>query len=185
MIKNQYFLNDYVPKKYDGAYNVLKEYKEIREKIWAFKDGNETSHDYFLDKVASKIEEIKLLNKDKEVVIIPVPASNSIKSSRRFVSFLSKVCTKTRIKNGYGFISSENHNAAHLGGARINTFKLNNASFITSNTIIVIFDDVFTSGSSFNTAASLFPNYDVYGLFLGKTIDSYQIVFYISEENEM
>lgn len=182
MIVKLDYLYEYVPKKCVGDHEILEKFKIIRENIWYFKDGKTEGQEYFIHDVISTIEKIKLSNKDKRVVIVPIPASNDSKTYTRFYNFLKKVCEKTGIVNGYEAIKSEAHEAAHLGGPRTHNFTRNTSFEILENDIIIIFDDVWTSGASFKKASDLSIFDEVYGLFLGKTIDRFNSSNYIDLE---
>ncbi|WP_306583867.1 hypothetical protein [Fusobacterium ulcerans] len=171
MILNSYYLNEYVPKYYVADHEILEKFKRIRENIWNFKDGGNEGQKYFIDDVVSIIQEIKSLNENERIIIIPIPASNTYSTYKRFYNFLGEVCNKTGIINGYGAIESEDHEPNHRGGPRTHNFSKNSSFQILENDIIIIFDDIRTSGRSFMKASDLFITNRVHGLFLGKTID--------------
>lgn len=180
MIKNKFFLSDYVPKRYDSDYDILEKFKRTREYIWSFKNGGQEGQNYFFDDVVSYINRIKKENSNKEIIIIPIPASNSSNTRIRFYNFLNKICEKTNIINGYNFVISPDHQAAHLGGTRTHSFLKNDVNQFSNDDIVIIFDDIYTTGNSFLEVSNLFTSNDIYGIFLGKTINGYDLINYIN-----
>lgn len=173
------FLFEYVPTTYTTNDRLKEEYLTIRHNIWDFKNGILRSHSIFSSDVIFEINRLKSQHSDKKIIIIPIPASTFRKTENRFFDFCNDICEKTKIVNGFNFIVSEPTPPAHLGGSRNDkVFSLNPNISIDSNSIIVLFDDIYTSGNSFRIASRLFSNSVIEGIFLGKTIDRYDIDFY-------
>lgn len=170
-----FYLYDYVPKTRYEHLNIKEFYRNARKKIWNFKDGDSSSHSFFSEDIINRINNLKTQYPNKEIIIIPIPASTIIKTNNRFKTFLEIICNETKITNGFNYIFNNSDSVAHLGGDRNKKFSLNSNVNINSKAIIILFDDIYTTGTAFEAASSLFSNSIIHGIFLGKTIDGYNI----------
>lgn len=163
-------LFDYVPTRIDKTFKVKESYIDIRQKIWDFKNGISSSHDFFLPKIRTILTNTINKRPNQEIIIIPIPASTFVKTFSRFNLFLFNLCNEFNIVNGFNYIISDDVISAHLGGNRVKNFKLNNSFTIKKDALIILLDDIYTTGTSYSSASSLFKENEVGGLFLGRTI---------------
>lgn len=164
-----YYLYDYYPlNRFPNLYGTDSNNRQL---VWRFKDGKNAAE------VASRISSA-LINKfgntalsNKTICIIP--ASTSSKTLNRFNFFCQKVSYNTGMQNGYGLLSnSSDREAIHNNNNR----AINHSSYILFGNVsgkdIVLFDDVITTGKSFeNVRATLIRKgaRSVTGVFLART----------------
>lgn len=173
-----FYLYDYVPKKYISDDSLKEKYINIRNNIWNFKNGYSSSHSIFSSDIIDRVNDLKEIYPNRELVFVPIPASNPIDTTNRFLNFCSHISTKCDIINGFNFVECDTSSPAHLGGNRSKNFYLNSSMSVADDSIIILFDDIVTSGRSSNSVANLFSNNIIEYIFLGKTIDRYDVDFY-------
>lgn len=175
-----YFYN-YVPQNIASSSTLRNEYSNQRQEIWSFKSGYNQSN--FLNKTLEYIEEIKKNNPNKDIIFIPIPASTDYNNNRRFKNFSNSVCSQAGIINGFGYLKNINdREARHISGICDTNSNLECINESFNDKIIIVFDDVITSGNSFNNACNLILRNNpstLLGLFLGKTIEYDEIGFYL------
>ena len=99
------------------------------------------------DLVSEKLQNTFNSSDLSDLCLICVPASTRAKNDSRFQSFVQKVCDKTRMTNGFNYITIQSdREAAHLGGTENAEYSYN--EYAIKGSYIVLFDDVVTSGHS-------------------------------------
>lgn len=168
----QYFFN-YIPTSITRSYSVKEEYISQRRRIWDFKDGRNQSS--IIEATSKQLEKVKKDNPDHEIVFITIPASTEEKNNIRFKNFSEQVSVKAGVTNGFGILKNiADREAAHISGTPTIQGNLECTGGSLEGKVIVIFDDLITSGSSFNNACTLLSIKSpakFTGLFLGKTIE--------------
>lgn len=167
-----YALHQYYPKNRFPDAEVDGDIRSVRHLTWNFKDGY--GSEFIATKIAQAIQAKRLVLSNACLVVIP--ASTVYKSSRRFLNFCSMLSTKLGIANGYAAITTTDHEQTkgHAGGNKIATFTFNPS--IYQGKTVYLFDDVCTSGTSFEQVAEKLRSTgasSVIGIFLAKTISSY------------
>lgn len=141
-----------------------------RSMVWDFKLGNyQTAHVLVVDFIRGHFSRREL----SDMVFCVIPASTVEKNDRRYRRFCDAVCADTGIENGFDFI--------HIMYDRENSRQekqkktTENLSFSdkVNGKVVLLFDDIYTRGTSFSQCAEALTRrgaVDVFGLFLGKTI---------------
>ena len=159
-----------------------------RYQTFEFKDGTNPEKFAKLLSVAMKEKFGDSVLKNKTLLI--VPASNKMKTERRFELFCAKLSTYTGVKNGYGFLSNNNIERlpVHQGGDRtkgITSFiKLNES---VNNKELIIIDDVRTSGKSSNDVFQLLKANgakSIIFIYFGKTVSSSTFTYQTSQTSD-
>lgn len=149
---------------HDYLYEYLKinapreadEYEwDIRNLIWAFKnDPNKQNRRYSyhaaLNEIVPKYER-KLRDTFgsllSEMTLVCLPASSSVKNSRRWQEFSRKVCSDLDMWNAYEYIHIEQEaTPKHLGGDGQAVLSFDRSFF--NGKYVILCDDIKTTGSS-------------------------------------
>lgn len=137
-----YFFYWYYPTRFT---DVTSTSDRARKLIWNFKEGLRSSE--VADLVSEKLQNTFNSSDLSDLCLICVPASTRAKNDSRFQSFVQKVCDKTRMTNGFNYITIQSdREAAHLGGTENAEYSYN--EYAIKGSYIVLFDDVVTSGHS-------------------------------------
>lgn len=167
-----YFIHDYFPSRYQ---DVDDEIKRVRKLVYDFKDGRNSSWVALIIADAIKIKMLQLNNS----CICIIPASTSYKTKNRYSEFCRDVASISGILNGYSFITNRVDREELKGkasGDKISTFEFH--SNLYHGKTVLLFDDVYTSGTSFKQVAEKLITTganDVIGIFLAKTISDKDI----------
>ena len=160
----------YILKYFPKRYNVNPTDDFNRNLIYNFKDGYNT--EYYLTLFVNFIKETQL--EQKNTVLLPIPASTSLKNEIRFSRILSEIAGKTIIENGFDYIKIINdREAQHLSNNKVinkKNYTINYSKIKNKN--IILIDDIITTGSGFSSLAKDLISHganNVQGLFLGKT----------------
>ena len=176
-VQDYYYMNDYFPKnKYDSVPNEVVEFRKF---IYNFKDGRlnnkESSRKVSLF-IKEKLENTRWLS--QETVFIPIPASTKDKTRIRLQEFSKLISMELGVKNGYNQIErfEDRERMRFLGHGinRLTGLKFHDDGLL--NRKVILFDDVYTSGASFNELKNELLKIGVKkvtGIFLAKTYDSY------------
>lgn len=172
----RYFaLDTYYPVRYKS---VPTEVKNIRSLIFNFKDGKGSA-----SKVANQIasafcNSFVALGESgwsKNLTIAVIPASTKLVNEKRYRKFCSDLSGNLKCINGYNAITIKQDRKALKGQASAN--KTSNLRFdhgIIKGRIILLIDDVITSGGSYIENRNILLNCgakEVIGIFLGRTFD--------------
>lgn len=133
--------------------NVTSEDEFARQFILSFKEGSLEDVSWAAQLVSFYLRTRKIYG--KKYTFVCVPASSQEKNDMRFSLFMSEVCRLTKMNNGYGFVNvSSSRKPVHEGGRRdLKNYTIDKS---ISGHKVVLFDDVFTTGSSWTKfAASL------------------------------
>lgn len=137
-----YFFYYYYPTRFT---NVTNTSEQARRLVWNFKDGIRSTEvaNLVIEKLQSTFDNSDL----SSLSIVCVPASTRISNISRYRLFVSAVCQATGMKNGLGYISiAKDKEPSHLGGTTPAEYAFNESEIRGS--LIVLFDDVVTTGSS-------------------------------------
>lgn len=167
-----YWLYDYYPK--SRYKKVNNEVYEIRRLIYDFKDGRLNSLGKI--KILKALEEVILSKIDiiEDMILTVIPASTKSKNQIRFYDFCQEVSSSYKIENGFNAINIDEDRQENKGRRVSN--KVFNLSFddkLLSNKIVLLVDDVTTTGESFIQVADELIKCgakNVIGFFLGKTV---------------
>lgn len=163
-----YYVYDYFPKNRYGN-DVDKEISDIRELVYDFKDGYNSSDVGNIISDCIQKEKINLRNS----CFVIIPASTPEKTEDRFSYFCQIVCESIKVKNSFDAITSVPR-AATKGtseGNKIKHFTFNNSFYKNKN--VILFDDIRTSGTSYIQVLTELMNTgarNVTGVFLAKTV---------------
>lgn len=165
-----YAIHDYYPIR--GIENdVDNNIRKIRSLVYRFKDGSITEiTDYLALLIAESVKkkDINIYN----ACLAIIPASTPEKTQKRFNRFCALTSSKLNIINGFEFIKGISHEQTK------GTTNKNILPFLTFNSEmykgrdILLFDDVYTTGSTFEQIANRLIETgakSVIGLFLAKT----------------
>ncbi len=172
-----YFIHDYYPTRFK---DVDDDIKRVRRLVYDFKDGRNSST--VGAKIANAISR-KNLHLDNTCICV-IPASTGYKTQNRYSEFCKVVAGATGIQNGFSYITNRvdrDEMKGQSGGDKISTFDFH--SHLYRGKTVVLFDDVYTSGTSFRQMAEKLIKTganNVIGIFLAKTYSDY--VHYVSPE---
>jgi predicted amidophosphoribosyltransferase len=166
-----YNFYNYKPVRFDAT----EDEKRVRELVWRFKDGNVIAQMF----VANYVSKVLKNRKDaKETVFVCIPASNSVKTERRYKQFSSMICDATGLVNGYRHIHVSGHKTAlhnvKRGQEREDDEVITVDKDFFQGKKVIIFDDIITKGVASNKFANILiaAGANVLGgLFLAKTIN--------------
>ncbi|MBO8161027.1 MAG: RecQ family ATP-dependent DNA helicase [Thermosipho sp. (in: Bacteria)] len=174
-----YILSKYYPLGEFPDEILEKDERLLRQIIYKFKDGEKEVIENFANIISRLLVKIK---EDPETVFCVIPASTKRATKLRFKKFSKIVSKNLLIKNGFSYIKNKkNRLPKHLSGnvedileyLEINSKKI-------KDKIIILFDDILTSGKSFLKIANTLKAYgakDVIGVFLAKTVEKEKIEF--------
>lgn len=161
----------------------------IRNLIWNFKanpnkpqSSFEISirHEQDMDEVIPLIKRViqrYFGDKTSKLTLVCIPSSKRIVTERRYKDFSAKLCSLTRMSNGYDYVNvSSEGEAKHLGGSSQAEYTVDNSYF--KNRFVILFDDVITSGRSMENFKYLLEQAGatvIAGLSIGKTKHEPQI----------
>ena len=106
---------EYNSKRFDRS----AEAEQVRNFIFAFKDGKKWATDYAADMVAKSFSQT-YGDKAGDFVLVCAPAANSKKYTKRFSRFASKVSQGAKVQNGndhlfiYGERTAKHNSANHV-----------------------------------------------------------------------
>lgn len=171
------FLYDYFPTRVDIQDDL--EALKHRQLVWDFKDGINTREtteilcEHFLNKRNFPLHFVK---NPEEWFICVIPASTKDKTEKRFKLFCEIFSELTGCKNGYELIMNfGDRDAIHLTNEREESNILDHlqCQSLYSTKNIILFDDNYTSGKTFDTIVDhmLLKNgaENIFGLFLSQT----------------
>lgn len=144
---------EYNSKRFDRSAKA----EQVRNFIFAFKDGKKWATDYAADMVAKSFSQT-YGDKAGDFVLVCAPAANSKKYTKRFSRFASKVSQGAKVQNGndhlfiYGERTAKHLNADHVSESFDYKVALDREYF--NGKKVIIFDDVITSGATANEFAS-------------------------------
>ena len=170
---------DYIPTKYATTSEEVSD----RDFIISFKNGN-----IFSTIKAAKLISNLLMNsytRLDNVVLAPVPASNSTDNYERYYEFCDMICKHTGMLNGFKHITVYGDRAKkHFCKYHMPSRKLKNV-ILDSNWFngkdVIIFDDIITEGSSYALMANAIEDCGANvwgGCFLGRTCRKKDLVGY-------
>lgn len=161
-----YYLHDYYPVKHFS--DVCRNIKNVRVRLYDFKDGRRTMMDDFkkfpLDETLEK----------SEYILVNIPASTKVKTQIRFRKFMTEYSSFLDIDNGYDVIDVTDHEEVK-GDTSINRlqyFEINKKRI--RNKRVILIDDVKTTGTTFRQVADelmMLGALEVIGCFYCQTID--------------
>jgi sulfatase modifying factor 1 len=158
-----------------SRYTAPEKFSEVRDKILAFKGGFGSTA--IASEFISKSYMLKQnLGELAEWTLAVIPASNQIKTECRFKAFANLLSLNLGFNNGFDLIRAEGDRAERkLQQDRDSVNILNHLNFPQSikGKKIILFDDVLTTGKSFELIAFKLMELgaeDVFGLFLSKTV---------------
>lgn len=170
MQKVHVFFFDYLPTKYKASTRDW----QIRNFIWAFKDGKCTVPTAKL--VAKKIRE-QFGTEAGNIVFACIPASSQLKNEIRYKEFSKEVSRLTGVANAYDHIKVEGERLAvhesKLGKHVNNVQTINFDTDFFKGKKVLVFDDVITRGYSYARFACHLEALGasvVGGLFLARTL---------------
>ena len=164
-----YAIHDYYPKSGIGN-DVDKEINTVRNFIYSFKNGHKADMEYAAKIIVESIKKEKIDLENTCLMIIP--ASKPENTNKRFQEFCSIVAKALKIENGFNYLSAVEHEETK-GSVDKNIVPyliLNSEQYKGKN--VLLFDDIITSGTSFEqVAAKLLETgaKSVTGIFLAKT----------------
>ncbi|SHH51841.1 RecQ family ATP-dependent DNA helicase [Thermosipho atlanticus] len=156
----------------------------LRQKIYKFKNGERETINSF----AKVISNLLSKNIDKDTVFCVIPASTKKSNKIRYKKFSKLVSRKLGINNGYKFLRIlKEKKPKHISGKEENILKYVkiNSKKIKNKTVI-LFDDIITTGNSFQKIADTLIAYgakDVIGVFLAQTIRNNEKVSSLTSYN--
>lgn len=171
MEKFMIFNSEYLPQRFIGTPAQEAE----RRFVWNFKDGKRNFTLMAAEHVATSLY-YQLCT--REVVFVCIPASTAEKTSRRYDLFSQLVCSRLQIENGFEHIS--------VSGQRLTIHEKKYGKKVESTQVIdidsaffdgkdvVIFDDIYTTGGSFQRFSEALEAVGarvIGGIFLAKTIN--------------
>lgn len=157
---------------YPVRFNVNEVELKARKLVYNFKDGIRPAQSVVAEMVSTFLNE--KFDSFENMVFMVIPASTAYKTQIRFQSFCQIVSRRVGIANGCGGITVEVDREELKGNCGAN--KIANLSFDLHFIVgkhIVLFDDVITSGKSFQQTAEKLLELgaeEVIGLFLAKTV---------------
>lgn len=164
------FLYSYKPMR---VTDVTKRDWDVRRLVWAFKEGR---YSEFCAKVVAKRLIDTYGEKVSRYVFACIPASSESRNEARYKRFACMVCQLTGCMNAY--------DAIKVSGQRLAIHEYKNAKRVANTQVIdfdkrfflgrevIVFDDIFTRGKSYERFASTINRLGasvVGGIFLGKT----------------
>lgn len=161
-----YYLHDYYPIKHFS--DVCQNIKNVRVRLYDFKDGRKTMIDDF--KKFPLDEEIE----NSEYILVNIPASTKVKTQLRFRKFMKEYSSFLGIENGYDVINVTDHEEVK-GDTSINRlqfFEIDEDRI--RNKRVILIDDVKTTGTTFRQVADELMRLgalEVLGCFYCQTID--------------
>lgn len=144
-----------------------------REKIWKFKDGNDSISEKLSFDISSAIYNLNPfdIRHENETLLVCVPASTKAKNQDRFKLPCSLISNYLMIDNGFNYIKiTEDRKAKHLGGNCASNLYFD--SRISNYKNVIILDDILTTGSSFISLSNEIKSLglkNIIGVFIGKT----------------
>ena len=162
------YIIEYLPKRYSAS----PEQDNARRMCWDFKKG--ILSDRVRDAFISKVRAIQN-DSGKRCMVCFIPASTKEKTILRFSRLSSALKTEGFDVEEHAVFNTSDREAEHINGKSDNptrTFGFNESKI--RERIIILIDDIFTRGRTFNqTAAKLkeMGAIDVIGLFLAKTVN--------------
>ena len=144
---------EYNSKRFDRSAKA----EQVRNFIFAFKDGKKWATDYAADMVAKSFSQT-YGDKAGDFVLVCAPAANSKKYTKRFSHFASKVSQEAKVQNGndhlfiHGERTAKHNSANHVSESFGYRVALDREYFKGKK--VIIFDDVITSGATAQEFAS-------------------------------
>lgn len=144
---------EYNSKRFDTS----AEAEQVRNFIFAFKDGKQWATDYAADMVVNSFVDT-YGDKASDFVLVCAPAANNKKYRKRFNRFAQMVSKGARVQNGNEHLAIYGERTAkHLSADRVcedfgYSVRLDRDYFKGKK--VIIFDDVITSGATANEFAS-------------------------------
>lgn len=144
---------EYNSKRFDTS----AEAEQVRNFIFAFKDGKQWATDYAADMVVNSFVDT-YGDKASDFVLVCAPAANNKKYCKRFNRFAQMVSKGAKVQNGNEHLSIYGERTAkHLTADRVcenfgYSVRLDRDYFKGKK--VIIFDDVITSGATANEFAS-------------------------------
>ena len=132
---------EYNSKRFDRSAKA----EQVRNFIFAFKDGKKWATDYAADMVAKSFSQT-YGDKAGDFVLVCAPAANSKKYTKRFSHFASKVSQEAKVQNGndhlfiYGERTAKHNSANHVSESFGYRVALDREYFKGKK--VIIFDDV-------------------------------------------
>lgn len=174
----------YYPKRY--KINLLD--KKIRDEIYDFKNG--ISFEKFLIEIRDWLVEEYGDYQLKNVIFLPIPASNKKMNQKRYKKFCEILCKDLKIENGYEYVSIKNNFPNHLKS----NIKDKKYEFILEEDKlrrrhVIVFDDILTSGKTFYSLAGNLELLNCkirLAIFLARTVkqDDYNEEYFIIYKNK-
>lgn len=158
----------YLPVRFDAN----SDEKMARRVVYNFKDG----HDNVCHEVANLVSRFIVEKYDRleDKVFMVIPASTKSKNENRFRNFTDNICTSTNMKNemsGISILFDRTESKGKVGVSKVKNLSFDAERFEGKH--VILFDDVITSGSSFEQVANILMKNgakQVTGLFLAKTV---------------
>jgi len=134
---------------------------KIRNLVWDFKfnpvnrnieDYDYTSKEIADDEIIANLRKLLfgIFDHDslKKITFVCLPASKKDVHERRYANFSKEVCDSLGMINGYKYVKilQDASGAKHLGGEGIQKLEIDNKFF--KNSIVILFDDIITTGKS-------------------------------------
>ena len=124
--------------------NLLKVLDYYNEQIFKFKDGDRP--DFF----ASIFINCFGKNFFSDKILIPITASTSVKTEKRYREFINYICIFCGAINGMDIFKTENRESKHKGNKTKISFLNSEKKEQISNKKIILIDDIFTRGIQSN-----------------------------------
>ena len=165
-------LRKYYPFGTYSASVISKGENDFRKQILDFKNGLQfKEEDKILNELYSLLSYAPVSN-TSNYILIPIPASTMGKTLIRYSRFMPKLANQLKIKLEMDAITTIDHEP-NKGSShnRIKDFTFNPNKYRSRG--VVLFDDIITSGKTFEQTAQRLLNdgvSNVIGLFLGRTV---------------
>jgi ATP-dependent DNA helicase RecQ len=164
-----FYFMPYYPKRYDVPPTEVG----YRKLVWEFKDGNPDIALGVAQDVNRHITRILPRLESESWWLSIIPASEKVKTERRFRFFVDRTCRLTGLENGFSLIFRSQDTASIKGKNSEDRDVIGTLGFKdVRNKNILLFDDVITTGKSFYEVAKHLKSLGaskVVGLFLAKT----------------
>jgi len=159
---------EYLPVRFHATYGQ----RASRQTVYDFKNGIISTS---VKSEFSRIVEDMVSGDKRDWVVLFIPASNEMKTRKRFESLSYHIESHTGVRATIsGIVAMEETESQCITGYRYDktdTYRFNSICFAGKNVILI--DDVITTGLSLNTCADKLIEYgakSVQGLFLAKTV---------------
>lgn len=144
-----WFFYYYYPTRFS---NVSMDSQNARRLIYNFKDG--LAHNTVKDLVVSKMRSTFSSSDISQMTFVCIPASTRAVHESRYKSFAADVTRTLGMTNAYDYITIvKEKTPSHLGGSDSAEYSFNRSFF--NGKIVVLFDDVVTSGRSVASMKSI------------------------------